>query len=126
MTRVHLTVVAVTDGVVYQIGDVGDSPAVIPVTSPWIIAARVVSAEPEMPRRTYPMADLDRCVHGRHSIDDCLCCPGGMSWGNPYAGAKSGRVGTDYSGHPIDAVDVVDYNPAAVIARRPPRESEKS
>ena len=28
--------------------------------------------------------------------------------------------------HPIDAVDAVDYNPAAVIARRPPRGSEKS
>lgn len=26
--------------------------------------------------------DLDRCVHGRHSIDPCFSCPGGQSAGN--------------------------------------------
>jgi hypothetical protein len=27
---------------------------------------------------------LDRCEHGRHSIDACLGCPGGQSRGNPH------------------------------------------
>lgn len=30
------------------------------------------------------LADLDRCVHGRHSVDPCLACPGGTSTGNPH------------------------------------------
>jgi hypothetical protein len=29
-------------------------------------------------------ADLDRCEHGRHSIDPCFGCPGGQSLGNKY------------------------------------------
>lgn len=28
------------------------------------------------------LMDLDRCEHGRHSIDHCLMCPGGQSTGN--------------------------------------------
>lgn len=29
-------------------------------------------------------SDLDRCEHGRHSIDDCFDCPGGRSSGNLF------------------------------------------
>lgn len=29
-------------------------------------------------------ADLDRCEHGRHSIDHCFDCPGGVSSGNHF------------------------------------------
>lgn len=32
----------------------------------------------------YVMLDLDRCEHGRHSVDPCLSCPGGRSAGNPH------------------------------------------
>lgn len=72
-------------------------------------------------------ADLDRCEHGRHSIDSCFDCPEGQSHGNPYLlSAHSGqgqvrldsgqseirvrqsmtgeiqvRIGTMYSGEPI-------------------------
>lgn len=28
------------------------------------------------------LQDLDRCEHGRHSIDHCLMCPDGRSTGN--------------------------------------------
>jgi hypothetical protein len=28
--------------------------------------------------------DLDRCIHGRHSIDACLDCPNGKSTGNLF------------------------------------------
>lgn len=29
------------------------------------------------------VADLDRCMHGRHQDDNCGSCPGGVSTGNP-------------------------------------------
>lgn len=57
--------------------------------------------------------DLDRCEHGRHSIDSCFDCPGGQSLGNLYLDpfAKPARretrdmneirIGTIYSGEPI-------------------------
>jgi hypothetical protein len=66
--------------------------------------------------------DLDRCEHGRHSIDSCLMCPDGQSTGNlhllrlwedpgsivesPYVdkhGVRGDRVqiGTMLGGHPI-------------------------
>lgn len=28
------------------------------------------------------LADLDRCIHGRHRDDPCQACPGGRSIGN--------------------------------------------
>lgn len=58
-------------------------------------------------------ADLDRCEHGRHSIDHCPSCPGGRSTGNlfladppPEVLAESGttalsRIGTTVRGEPI-------------------------
>jgi hypothetical protein len=61
-------------------------------------------------------ADLDRCEHGRHSVDDCLSCPGGRSTGNLFlmgpahgdtrqgvhaSGTVSTRIGTTVRGEPI-------------------------
>lgn len=45
------------------------------------------------------MADLDRCVHGRHSIDPCWGCPGGQSAGNPHL-VEGTIIGYDYTGRP--------------------------
>lgn len=53
--------------------------------------------------------DLDRCDHGRHSIDDCFSCPGGRSEGNMYLSVWVGdqrrnvkvRIGTTLGGEPI-------------------------
>lgn len=57
--------------------------------------------------------DLDRCEHGRHSIDPCVMCPGGWSTGNLYltrgiwrtavedSGQVVVRIGTMLGGHPI-------------------------
>lgn len=36
------------------------------------------------------LADLDRCVHGRHEDDGCVGCPSGVSSGNPHL--KPGTV----------------------------------
>ncbi len=40
----------------------------------------------EQPSRAvrWSPADLDRCEHGRHSIDSCFDCPHGRSTGNLY------------------------------------------
>jgi len=54
--------------------------------------------------------DLDRCEHGRHSIDSCLGCPGGQSLGNPFVMKPETRIvdeelqvriGSDRAGNPI-------------------------
>jgi hypothetical protein len=57
-------------------------------------------------------SDLDRCIHGRHSIDSCVSCPDGMSAGNRFL-AEGGdsitimdgdallRIGTTMRGNPI-------------------------
>lgn len=49
------------------------------------------------------LTDLDRCVHGRHSIDSCFDCPGGWSVGNTFL-TNGQRIGTDLYGEPILAV----------------------
>ena len=46
------------------------------------------------------LADLDRCQHGRHSIDSCLSCPDGQSAGNPYC-RPGAIIGFDYAGRVI-------------------------
>lgn len=46
------------------------------------------------------LADLDRCLHGRHEGDSCFDCPGGRSAGNPLMPAGE-RIGTTYTGRPI-------------------------
>lgn len=59
-------------------------------------------------------ADLDRCEHGRHSIDSCYDCPNGQSRGNPFLDPFAGpamretrldraeiRIGTMVRGEPI-------------------------
>jgi hypothetical protein len=38
---------------------------------------------PTPPAVRWSPADLDRCEHGRHSIDHCFDCPGGNK-GNPF------------------------------------------
>lgn len=57
--------------------------------------------------------DLDRCVHGRHSIDPCLDCPGGQSTGNlflisgtKYEPGAAVRIGTTVHGEAIIVVPV--------------------
>lgn len=81
--------------------------------------------------------DLDRCVHGRHSIDDCFDCPNGKSTGNLFLlpeddcpcypavdplervrvvdGRTEVRIGTMVRGEPI-----------WVVAVDKPREGEQS
>jgi hypothetical protein len=60
-------------------------------------------------------ADLDRCEHGRHSIDSCFDCPSGRSTGNlfllnpdtmramrrTHSGDVYVRIGTTVHGNPI-------------------------
>jgi hypothetical protein len=36
------------------------------------------------PGVVWTATDLDRCEHGRHSIDQCFDCPHGRSTGNLY------------------------------------------
>lgn len=56
---------------------------------------------------TWSPADLDRCEHGRHSIDPCVYCPGGWSTGNPFltngdlVPEDEVRIGTTLGGEPI-------------------------
>lgn len=75
--------------------------------------------------------DLDRCEHGRHSIDHCADCPGGVSSGNTFLlvpvptgndhpenvrivdGRIEVRIGTMVRGEPI-----------WVVVRDKPREAE--
>lgn len=58
--------------------------------------------------------DLDRCEHGRHSIDPCFGCPDGQSEGNKFLltrdsseririedGNVEVRIGTTIYGMPI-------------------------
>ena len=46
------------------------------------------------------LADLDRCVHGRHRIDTCFACPAGHSTGN--LSLKPGQVvGHTVHGRPL-------------------------
>jgi hypothetical protein len=52
---------------------------------------------------TQSLSDLDRCLHGRHSIDGCLGCPNGQSTGNLFL-RNGQRIGTDHGGEPIYAV----------------------
>lgn len=58
-------------------------------------------------------ADLDRCEHGRHSLDSCFECPYGRSAGNlfltryrssvkmTWQGRLFIRIGTNLNGDPI-------------------------
>lgn len=46
--------------------------------------------------------DLDRCEHGRHSIDPCFSCPDGWSTGNMFL-EPGQRIGTTLGGEPIIA-----------------------
>jgi len=55
---------------------------------------------PEYVRAFRLLMDLDRCPHGRHSVDSCLMCPGGKSVGNSVA--RPGTViGYTVGGHEI-------------------------
>lgn len=68
--------------------------------------------DPDAVRWTW--RDLDRCEHGRHSIDSCGDCPGGQSRGNRFLlsadwrerfryreGRAEVRIGTMVHGEPI-------------------------
>lgn len=59
------------------------------------------------------LQDLDRCEHGRHSIDHCLMCPGGQSTGNLLL--KPGTV----LGHSYDGTKIVVPDPATEIFSDP-------
>lgn len=69
-----------------------------------------------LPGVQWSPADLDRCEHGRHSIDSCSDCPGGTSFGNVFLlqgpavpgrsmrtqdGVTEVRIGTMVHGEPI-------------------------
>jgi hypothetical protein len=68
-------------------------------------------------------ADLDRCEHGRHSVDNCYNCPSGWSSGNLYLAriavledrdAQAGeqvRIGTMLGGQPILVVPIRSARP---------------
>lgn len=57
-------------------------------------------ARRRIPDLAQVLADLDRCVHGRHEQDPCYTCPGGVSTGNPHL--RTGMViGYDVGGAPI-------------------------
>lgn len=61
----------------------------------------------------WTVEDLDRCTHGRHSIDPCADCPGGASAGNLFlfglavgtidaaTGISTVRIGTARDRRPI-------------------------
>lgn len=49
--------------------------------------------------------DLDRCEHGRHSIDPCFNCPEGWSTGNLFL-RPGQRIGTTLGGDPIFAMPI--------------------
>jgi hypothetical protein len=49
--------------------------------------------------------DLDRCEHGRHSIDGCVSCPNGWSTGNLFL-ENGQRIGTTLYGEPIIVVTI--------------------
>ena len=70
-------------------------------------------------------ADLDRCEHGRHSIDRCFDCPAGTSSGNPFL------INPDRTGYTMRTVDgrvevrigtMVHGEPIWVVVRDAPRE----
>lgn len=44
------------------------------------------------------LADLNRCVHGRHQVDACFSCPDGRSAGNPHLPEPGAVVGYDLYG----------------------------
>lgn len=72
-----------------------------------------------LPGVRWSPADLDRCEHGRHSVDSCFDCPGGESSGNTFLltpvpvdndhpenvrivdGRTEVRIGTMVHGEPI-------------------------
>jgi hypothetical protein len=60
---------------------------------------------PQPSHDSWTMSDLDRCEHGRHSIDPCLSCPGGWSTGNKHL-TDGQRIGTNLYGEPILATPV--------------------
>lgn len=60
------------------------------------------------------LLDLDRCEHGRHSVDRCLMCPEGQSTGNLNLPAFGKPIGHTVHGHPI----VIPDDP---MARTDPR-----
>jgi len=49
--------------------------------------------------------DLDRCEHGRHSIDNCFSCPDRWSTGNLFL-ENGQRIGTTLYGEPIFVITV--------------------
>jgi hypothetical protein len=64
------------------------------------------------------LADLDRCEHGRHSVDSCYGCPDGHSVGNPYMPVGQ-QIGYDRYGDPISVPAPEDrYKPEAWRVQR--------
>ena len=63
------------------------------------------------------LTDLDRCEHGRHSLDSCSQCSYLDSRGNTFL--KSGqRIGTDLSGNAIVVPENTQFsNPSDWIVR---------
>jgi hypothetical protein len=80
-------------------------------------------------------ADLDRCQHGRHSIDNCDDCPGGLSLGNKFLGpyeipprGMPVRIGTTVHGKPIVVVPSRVHHGlivAGALTEQPSREPDR-
>ena len=85
-------------------------------------------SDQELPGTHWSAEVLDRCEHGRHSIDSCFDCPGGHSTGNLWPGQVAAnpdgvrtvegrievRIGTAHRGEPI-----------WVVVRDTPREAHR-
>lgn len=54
----------------------------------------------ELSRVRRATADLDRCEHGRHAVDNCFGCPDGWSTGNLFL-EDGQRIGTTLYGEAI-------------------------
>lgn len=78
----------------------------------YIDASRTPQRDRDMEQLGAILLDLDRCTHGRHSLDPCGDC-GGKSRGNPYLRPGEG-IGYTVHGQSIVIPEAADrHNPKA-------------
>jgi hypothetical protein len=92
-------------------------------------------APPNEATRPWKPEDLDRCEHGRHSIDNCFSCPGGWSTGNlflariavledhDYGSGERVRIGTTLGGDGIWVTPIRQLRPDAPATAHHARET---
>lgn len=76
-----------------------------------------------MSDREWSPADLDRCEHGRHSIDPCWGCADGQSTGNLFLARPDRQGGQWIAGQPVRIGTMLGGQPILVV---PIRERESS